>query len=229
MKFPTKYTHYGHGWLDKISQGFHPGIDYNNGGPSEDEGQDVVAITDGIVVYAKSNSGWGWHVIIHHPKYNVYSHYAHLQSFCVREDQKLKEGDLVGFLGGTGGNWKPHLHFEIRIKKIPANKYVTGMTLGEIKNTYANPETWIQERINEKKVPDIIDVNIIKNNNFMKLIKNTTSKKVYALGHDNKKHWIFNEETFKIGNEMKLWGGGNKIVEQNDDGYEEGHTILLVR
>ena len=68
-----------------------------------------------------------------------------------------------------------------------------------------------------------------KQNHMMKLIKNTTSNKVYAIGNDNKKHWIFNGETFKIGKEMNLWGDWDKVVEKNDDGYEEGHTILLVK
>lgn len=229
MRFPTKYTHYGYGWLDKIDQGFHPGIDYNNGKSRDDEGQDVIAIADGIVKHAKSNSGWGWHVIIHHPQYNVYSHYAHLQSFCVQENEKVKEGQLIGFLGGTGGNWPPHLHFEIRLKDMPPNKYVTGMTIEEIKINYANPETWIKEKTQQEQ--NLLINNKINNqqNNFMKLIKNTNSKKVYAIGTDNKKHWIFNEETFIVGKEIGLWEEQNKIEIQDEDDLEEGHAIILIK
>jgi murein DD-endopeptidase MepM/ murein hydrolase activator NlpD len=228
MRFPTRYNKYGYGWLDKIDQGFHPGIDYNYGEPYEDAGQEVIAITDGIVKYAKSNKGWGWHVLIYHPKYDVYSHYAHLQSFCIQENEEVKEGQLIGFLGGTGGNWFPHLHFEIRLKDFPPNKYVIGMTEEEIKVRYANPETWIKEKIQQEQ--KIIENNIKDNqqNNFMKLIKNTSSKKVYAIGADNKKHWIFNEETFNIGKEMGLWGKQDEIEIQNDDGFEEGHTIIFI-
>ena len=225
MKFPTKYSHYGYGWLNKIDQGFHPGIDYNNGAPYEDEGQEVIAITDGIVKYAKSNSGWGWHVIIHHPEYNVYSHYAHLQSFCVKDGEQVKEGQLIGFLGGTGGSWAPHLHFEIRLTDVPPNKYVTGMSVEEVKSNYANPETWIKERIDLKHTENINN----QINKHMKLIRNSISKKVYAIGEDNKKHWIFNEETFNIGKTMGLWENWDSIETLDDDGFEEGHTLIFIK
>ncbi|MEA3464043.1 MAG: M23 family metallopeptidase [Patescibacteria group bacterium] len=146
MKFPTKYNHYGYGWLDKISQGYHPGIDYNNGAPYEDEGQEVIAITNGQVKYAGCCSGWGWHVLIHHPEHNIWSHYAHLQNICVKDGDNVLEGQLIGLLGGTGGDWPPHLHFEIRLKDFHHNKYVTGMSLEVIKDNYANPEQWLKER-----------------------------------------------------------------------------------
>lgn len=146
MKFPTKYSHYGYGWLEKINQGYHPGIDYNNGKPYEDEGQEVVSVTNGQVKYAGCCSGWGWHIIIYHPEHNVWSHYAHLQNICVKESDNVLEGQLVGLLGGTGGDWAPHLHFEIRLKDFSQNKYVTGMSLEAVKEYYANPEQWLKER-----------------------------------------------------------------------------------
>lgn len=152
MKFPTKYSHYGYGWLDKIYQGYHPGLDYNNGKPYEDEGQEVVAITNGQVKYAGCCSGWGWHIIVHHPEHNVWSHYAHLQNICVKESDNVIEGQLIGLLGGTGGDWAPHLHFEIRLKDFHHNKYVTRMSLDDIKNHYINPEQWLKER--NAKIPE---------------------------------------------------------------------------
>ncbi|MFH1326381.1 MAG: M23 family metallopeptidase [Candidatus Falkowbacteria bacterium] len=144
MKFPTKYNHYGYGWLDKIYQGYHPGIDYNNGKPYEDEGQEVVAITNGQVKYAGCCSGWGWHILIHHPEHNVWSHYAHLQNICVKDGDDVLEGKLIGLLGGTGGSWAPHLHFEIRLKDFHHNKYIT-KGLEEIKDHYTDPEKWLKD------------------------------------------------------------------------------------
>jgi len=217
MRFPTKFTHYGYGWLDKIKQGYHPGIDYNYGKSYEDEGQDVVSICDGIVDYANYAQGWGHHVIIYHPDYKVYSHYAHLQSICVKEKEQVKEGQLVGPLGSTGGDWPPHLHFEIRLTNRPANAYVSGMTIEEVKQHYTNPEVWIEE---QKKENNNIDINMLK------LIKNINSKKVYAIGKDGKKHWILNQETFVTGKEIGLWT--NEIEEVQDDGYAEGHVFVFV-
>lgn len=59
MKFPTKYNHLGYDWLEKIEQGFHPGIDYNFGQSRDDEGQDIYSITNGEVIYMGSDKGWG--------------------------------------------------------------------------------------------------------------------------------------------------------------------------
>lgn len=65
------------------------------------------------------------------------------------------------------------------------------------------------------------------NQQSMTLIKNPASNKVYAIGTDNKKHWILNEETFTIGREMGMWTG--EITTQADDAYAQGHTIVLVK
>lgn len=62
----------------------------------------------------------------------------------------------------------------------------------------------------------------------MKLIRNTSSNKVYAVGADNKKHWIFNEETFRVGRDMGLWGDWGDVEAVFDDGYALGHAILFV-
>ncbi|HYE60225.1 MAG TPA: peptidoglycan recognition family protein [Candidatus Kapabacteria bacterium] len=64
---------------------------------------------------------------------------------------------------------------------------------------------------------------------LMKLIKNRTSNKVYAIGNDRKKYWIFNEETFTVGRQMGLWGDYGDIQIEDDDPYAMGHTMLLVR
>lgn len=63
----------------------------------------------------------------------------------------------------------------------------------------------------------------------MKLIKNPTSNKIYAIGNDNKKHWIFNEETFNIGRDMGLWKNWDSIEAVGDDSYAEGHAVILVK
>ena len=63
----------------------------------------------------------------------------------------------------------------------------------------------------------------------MKLIKNQTSNKIYCIDQKNKKHWIFNEETFNVGKEMGLWGNWSDIEVIGDDGYEEGHAMVLLK
>ena len=160
MKFPTKYDRYGHEWLDKISIGFHPGVDFNYGNAFDDEGQDVVSITEGIVTYAKFCQGWGNHILIYHPKYNVYSHYAHLKDISVKENEKVNEGQLIGHIGTTGNSTAPHLHFEVRIKDFSSNVYVKGLNIEQIKKKYVNPEEWIKEIIEKEKKLKTIDLNL---------------------------------------------------------------------
>jgi hypothetical protein len=64
-------------------------------------------------------------------------------------------------------------------------------------------------------------------NTLMRLFKNSSSNKVYALGQENKKHWIFNGETFTIGKEMGLWNDSVEVI--NDDSFAEGHTIVFLK
>jgi len=39
--------------------------------------------------------------------------YAHLYKYNVRKGQRVKRGDLIGFVGSTGRSEAPHLHYEV--------------------------------------------------------------------------------------------------------------------
>jgi len=76
-------------------------------------GTPVYATGDGIVVQADNRaSGYGRHIRINHG-YNYISLYAHLYKYNVRKGQKVKRGDLIGFVGSSGRSEAPHLHYEI--------------------------------------------------------------------------------------------------------------------
>ena len=59
-----------------------------------------------------SSSGYGNHIRIDHG-YGYVSLYAHLYKYNVRVNQKVKRGDLIGFVGSTGRSEAPHLHYEV--------------------------------------------------------------------------------------------------------------------
>lgn len=76
-------------------------------------GTPVYASGDGTVSRADATaSGYGKHIRITHG-YGYESLYAHLNAYNVKKGQKVKRGDLIGFVGSTGRSEAPHLHYEI--------------------------------------------------------------------------------------------------------------------
>lgn len=76
-------------------------------------GTPVYASGDGRVTRADNNSsGYGNHIRIDHG-FGYQSLYGHLYKYNVRQGQKVKRGDLIGFVGSTGRSEAPHLHYEI--------------------------------------------------------------------------------------------------------------------
>lgn len=86
----------------------HWGMDF-----SAPRGTPVYATGDGVINRADSNSsGYGKHIRIDHG-YGYISLYAHLYKYNVRKNQRVKRGDLIGFVGNTGRSEASHLHYEI--------------------------------------------------------------------------------------------------------------------
>ena len=87
---------------------FHFGMDF-----TAPRGTPIYAAGDGVVVRAdNSASGYGNHIRIDHG-YGYVSLYAHLYKYNVRANQRVKRGDLIGFVGSTGRSEAPHLHYEV--------------------------------------------------------------------------------------------------------------------
>ena len=100
---------------------FHYGMDF-----TAKRGTPVYATGNGIVKRADNrSSGYGRHIRIDHG-FGYVSLYAHLSKYNVRRGQKVKRGDIIGYVGNTGRSAGPHLHYEILKdnKKInPLNFY----------------------------------------------------------------------------------------------------------
>ncbi len=87
---------------------FHYGMDF-----TAPRGTPIYATGDGTVVRAdNASSGYGNHIRIDHG-YGYVSLYGHMYKFNVRVNQKVKRGDLIGFVGSTGRSQGPHVHYEI--------------------------------------------------------------------------------------------------------------------
>lgn len=87
---------------------FHPGLDI-----STQLGNKVFATANGLVIVAEYRKGYGNIVIIDHG-YGFSTLYAHLSKITVKEGQKVKRWDVIGFVGTTGKSTGPHLHYEVR-------------------------------------------------------------------------------------------------------------------
>jgi len=47
--------------------------------------------------------------------FGYHSRYAHMHGFAVHEGQRVKRGELIGYVGDTGLSTAPHLHYEVLI------------------------------------------------------------------------------------------------------------------
>ena len=99
----------------------HYGMDF-----TAKRGTPIYATGNGIIKRADNrSSGYGKHIRIDHG-FGYVSLYAHLSKYNVRRGQKVKRGDVIGYVGSTGRSVGPHLHYEIikDNKKInPLNFY----------------------------------------------------------------------------------------------------------
>ncbi len=122
----------GWGWrihpIYKIRK-FHYGMDF-----TAPTGTEIYATGDGVVeVVENSMRGYGKKIIINHG-FGHKSLYAHLNDFNVKKGQKVKRGEVIGFVGSTGTSTAPHLHYEVlkNNKKVnPVHYYFNDLTPAE--------------------------------------------------------------------------------------------------
>ncbi len=129
--------------LSRISSGFGYRIDPHYGIKKMHTGTDFAA-PRGTPVYATGNGqvikaenkvrgGYGKNIIIDHG-YGYKTQYAHLNRLAVKEGQKVKRGELIGYVGSTGKSTSPHLHYEVHLndKKVnPINYFYNDLTIEE--------------------------------------------------------------------------------------------------
>ena len=87
----------------------HQGIDFAAG-----TGTPVVAPADGVVVEARRWGGYGNWLRIRHSN-GLETGYGHLSRYAsgMRAGQRVRQGQVVAYVGSTGASTGPHLHYEI--------------------------------------------------------------------------------------------------------------------
>lgn len=90
-------------------------------------GKDVMSPSDGTVVFAGLEGGYGNVIVIDHG-YGIKTRYGHLSKILVKAGEKVKRGGLIAAVGNTGRSTGPHLHYEVRVNGIPQNprKFILG-------------------------------------------------------------------------------------------------------
>jgi murein DD-endopeptidase MepM/ murein hydrolase activator NlpD len=83
-------------------------------------GNKIIAPADGVVLVAETKEYYGKMVIIDHG-FGYTTRYGHLSGFNVREGQRVKRYDVIGYVGTTGRSNGPHLHYEVRYYDKPLN------------------------------------------------------------------------------------------------------------
>lgn len=109
-------THRWHPVLKKWRS--HKGVDY--AAPS---GTPVKATGAGKVVFRGWKGGYGKVVIIEHAGRKYSTLYAHLSKFAgkAKRGSKVKQGQVIGYVGMTGLATGPHLHYEFRVHGVHRN------------------------------------------------------------------------------------------------------------
>jgi len=96
---------------------FHPGIDIE--APS---GTPVRATADGDVTGENMGAGYGRQVVLDHG-HDLLTLYGHLSAVAVVAGQHVLRGQVIGYVGQSGRATGPHLHYEVRIHKVPVNPH----------------------------------------------------------------------------------------------------------
>lgn len=102
----------------------HEGIDF-----AAPRGTPVMATGNGKIKFVKNDSdlqtGYGNYIEIDHG-FGYVTKYAHLKDVSVKKDDEVKRGELIGYVGSSGGSAAPHVHYEIILhgKKIDPIQYL---------------------------------------------------------------------------------------------------------
>lgn len=125
--------------LNRIASGFgfrihpiyktsmmHEGLDF-----TAPIGTEIYSTGNGVVAKTELMArGYGNNVLINHG-FGYQTLYAHMIKFKVRAGQRIKRGDVIGYVGNTGSSTGPHLHYEVwknGVKIDPINFFFNDLT-----------------------------------------------------------------------------------------------------
>jgi len=117
----------------------HKGIDF-----AAAPGTPIYAAGDGTIERIGPFSSYGNYIRIRHRK-DLHTAYAHMKGFRsgLKTGHRVKQGQIIGYVGTTGRSTGPHLHYEVLVNgkhvnpkslKLPTGKALEGKDLAAFKN-----------------------------------------------------------------------------------------------
>jgi murein DD-endopeptidase MepM/ murein hydrolase activator NlpD len=128
----------------------HKGIDF-----AAPRGTPIYAAGNGTVQYAGRKGAYGNFVLIRHNT-NYSTAYAHMKRVNTAKGRRVKQGQIIGYVGTTGRSTGPHLHYEIRRSgrqvnpfkvKMPSGRKLKGQELAAFQSTREKIEGQYAEQL----------------------------------------------------------------------------------
>lgn len=132
----------------------HAGVDY-----AARRGTPILAAGNGRIEKAGRAGGYGNLIVVKHTN-GYQTRYAHLHRYAkgIEPGVRVRQGQIIGYVGSTGLSTGPHLHFEIRVNKKPVNplriRLPRGRVLeGEMLATFKNERSRIDALLGNQASP----------------------------------------------------------------------------
>ena len=136
----------------------HLGTDY-----AAAKGTPIYSTGDGTIIYKGRKGGYGNTIIVKHG--NIYSTlYAHMSKFKkgIYVGKKVKQKQVIGYVGSTGYSTGPHVHYEFRVRGVHKNSLKVKFKKGK--------------KLNKKTISKMKDAHKINNNIYLWLKSNYKNK-----------------------------------------------------
>lgn len=130
----------------------HKGVDF-----AARRGTPIKAAGDGIIERADRYGSFGNYVRIRHAN-NYKTAYAHLKGFRrgIRKGKRVRQGDIIGYVGTTGRSTGPHLHYEVHHKGVAVNPQKLKIATGkQLKGAELDRFKLERERIDAMRQPAV--------------------------------------------------------------------------
>lgn len=135
----------------------HPVLGYNKLHKGTDfaapRGTPIYAAGNGVIERAGPFSTYGNYVRIGHAN-GYQTAYAHMRNIArgIRKGKRVRQGQIIGYVGTTGRSTGPHLHYEVHVNKKPVNAMRLKLPTGrKLKDTELEAFMLEKSRIDEQR------------------------------------------------------------------------------